>query len=637
MCGIAGLISNERLVVERALAAMNAAQTHRGPDDCGTAILSFGDALLGFAHRRLSILDLSPCGHQPMVHPQTGDQLIFNGEIYNFKELRCELESHGERDFQGHSDTVVLLHALARWGVDCLRRLEGMYAFAFYEAKERRLLLARDPMGIKPLYVAAAAGAFLFASEVRALTATGLVASDLDMAGVAGLLAYGALQHPSTLFEQVRSFPPGSYQIIEPNNDGRNPGSAPAPPQRFWNFPQPRDDLDAGAVVESVRTTLDAAVRDHLVSDVPVGVFLSSGLDSSIVAALAARHTPHLRSFTVGFADEPQFSELSLATETARLLGLEQTEIQIPGGEAERAAVEWLGSMDQPSFDGLNVFIISKAVRAHGITVAISGLGGDELFGGYPSFADVPRLHSAARRLRWIGPRARTTLARAATVFSSQARRQKLVDMMAGSGSIADLYLQRRRAMSDAQLAALGLGADALGLTPSFQRPEAFDHLRIDERDIPWTVSQFESNFYQGNMLLRDGDVNGMAHSLEIRVPVLDQRMLNLMFTVPGRIRLPSGRPDKHLMRAAFSPLLRPALLNQGKRGFTLPIRRWMLGPLRDLCEQGLGSLKATGALRADGIDAVWRQFLAAPETPIWSRAFMLAVLGLYVRRTRSA
>ena len=236
-----------------------------------------------------------------------------------------------------------------------------------------------------------------------------------------------------------------------------------------------------------------------------------------------------------------------------------------------------------------------------------------------------------------MGRGARTTLARAATVFSSHAVRQKLVDMMGGSGSVADLYLQRRRAMSDAQLAALGLRAGALGLTPSFQRPEAFDHLRTDERDILWTVSQLESNFYQGNMLLRDGDVNGMAHSLEIRVPMLDRRILDLMFTVPARIRLPAGRADKHLLRAAFAPLLRPALLNQGKRGFTLPIRRWMLGPLRDLCEQGLGSLKAMGALRADGIDDVWRQFLAAPDSPIWSRAFTLVVLGLYVRRTSAA
>ena len=628
MCGIAGLISDDRLVVERAIGAMNAAQAHRGPNDCGTAILPFGGSLLGLAHRRLSILDLSACGHQPMVHPQTGDQLIFNGEIYNFKDLRRELEALGEQ-FDGHSDTVVLLHALARWGTDALRRLQGMYAFAFYEAKSQRLLLARDPMGIKPLYVARTTGGLLFASEVRALLASGLVDRAFDLHGMAGLLAYGALQHPSTLFAQVRSFPPGSFQYLEP---GDEPFER-RPPQRFWNFPPRRDDLRAGDVVESVRTTLDAAVRDHLVSDVPVGVFLSSGLDSTIIAALAARHTPHLRSFTVGFADEPQLSELPIATETAKLLGLEQTEIQIQGADAQRAATDWLASMDQPSFDGLNVFVISKAVRAHGITVALSGQGGDELFGGYPSFGDVPRLHAAVAKLRWMRPRARAGLARAATMFRSEAVRQKLIDMMAGSGSVVDLYLQRRRAMSNGQLAALGIRAGDLGLTPSFQRPEAFEHLRLDERDTVASVSQLESHFYQGNMLLRDSDINGMAHSLEIRVPVLDQRMLDLMFAVPGHVRLPNGRADKHLLRTAFAPLLRPALLNQAKRGFTLPIRRWMLGPLRDLCEEGLSSLKSRTALRPAGIDAVWEQFLAAPETPIWSRAFMLVVLGLYVRR----
>ncbi len=220
--------------------------------------------------------------------------------------------------------------------------------------------------------------------------------------------------------------------------------------------------------------------------------------------------------------------------------------------------------------------------------------------------------------------------------MKTEAVREKLIDMIGGGGSITDLYLQRRRAMSDGQLAALGINAQDLGLTPGFQRPESFCQLNPeDPQDIVWTVSQLESNFYQGNMLLRDGDINGMAHSLEIRVPVLDQRMVDLMLALPGRVRLPDGRANKHLMRVAFAQHLRPALLNQPKRGFTLPIRRWMVGPLRELCEQGLASLKSLSVLRPQGIDAVWASFLAAPESPIWSRAFTLAVLGLYIRRTK--
>jgi asparagine synthase (glutamine-hydrolysing) len=286
--------------------------------------------------------------------------------------------------------------------------------------------------------------------------------------------------------------------------------------------------------------------------------------------------------------------------------------------------------------DGLNVYIISKAVRAEGITVALSGQGGDELFGGYGSFTDVPRLASMTRRLRFLPRGARGMLASAAAMGRSEAVRQKLGDMLRTNGSVLELYLQRRRAMSDRQLADLGLTAGALGLTPGFLDPAAVAGLPADralEADPVFAVSQLESRFYQANMLLRDGDANGMAHSLEIRVPILDQRVLDLALPLPGAVKLPPGGGTKHLLRVAFAPLLRPALLRQGKRGFTLPIRRWMVGPMRDLCEHGLVSLKQVGLLRPQGIDAVWNAFLDDPESPMWSRAFTLCTLGLYAKR----
>ncbi|HEY1686706.1 MAG TPA: asparagine synthase (glutamine-hydrolyzing) [Tepidisphaeraceae bacterium] len=626
MCGIAGIIGADAELVRKALAAMTLAQAHRGPNDSGENILPFGQRLLGLGHRRLSIIDLSCAGHQPMVHPETGNQIVFNGEIYNFQLMRQDLLSAGDK-FAGHSDTEAMLHAMTRWGPDYVKRLQGMFAFVFYDAKAQTILLARDSMGIKPLYVARENGMLLFASEVRGILASGLVSRALDRQGVASLLAYGAVQQPATLFGSIKSFPPGHYQLI----DSAHFENAPLP-KPYWLPPAPRRDMGETEAVAAVEATLDAAVRDHLVADVPVGVFLSSGLDSTVIAGLAARHTRHLRSFCVGFSDQPDLSELVLAKETAKIFGLDHTEITVNGSDAEQAALEWLAALDQPSVDGLNVFIISKAVHQQGITVALSGQGGDELFGGYPSFTDVPKLKRAMDYLGHLPLPLRSAFASMATFRKSKAVRQKFHDMLATSGSLLELYLQRRRMMSDEQLEALGLDRNQLGMLPGWLPPGALDDFELNG-DSTWCISALESRFYQGNMLLRDSDTNAMAHALEIRVPMLDQRMLDLMFSVPSKVRLPHKRADKHLLRVAFAPLIRPVLARQAKRGFTLPIRRWMLGPLRDLCEHSLISLKRLGILQPEGVDLVWKTFLENPESPIWTRAFNLCVLGLYVRQ----
>ncbi len=634
MCGIAGIIATSETIVRQAVARMSDAQFHRGPNDSGTAVIPFGQRTLGFGFRRLSILDLTPAGHQPMIHPATGNQIIFNGEIYNYKTLRAELEQLGEQ-FIGSGDTEVLLAALSRWGRDGVKRLHGMFAFAFYCAREQSLMLARDSVGIKPLYVATTPDGLLFASEVRAILASQQVSRKLDMQGIAGLLAYGAVQQPRTIFKDIASFPPGCYQVFTAAaND--SPSASSQTPTPYWKFPRPNPSIDRTQAIGAVESTLDSAVREHLASDVPIGVFLSSGLDSTVIAALASKHTSRLRSFTVGFADQPDMSELSLAKDTANLFQLDHTEIQINGNDAEEAAMAWMQSLDQPSVDGLNIYVIARAVRAQGIVVALSGQGGDELFGGYPSFADVPRLRRWMRRMAWMPSPLRIAMCNLATQTKSAAVRQKMADVARTRGGLLDLYFLRRRAMSSDQLAALGVNAEQLGLTDYFIPQSALDGIIVDEADITWSISELESRFYQGNMLLRDGDVNGMAHSLEVRVPMLDQRMLDLMPSIPGNIRLPTPLADKHLMRVAFAPQLRPALLAQRKRGFTLPIGRWMFGPLRDLCEHALINLKSLNILNADGIDQVWNQFLEEPESSIWSRAFTLCVLGMYLKNNHA-
>ena len=406
-------------------------------------------------------------------------------------------------------------------------------------------------------------------------------------------------------------------------------------PCRHWQYPRPNLCVTESEAVARVASTFEDAVRDHLISDVPVGVFLSSGLDSTIVAGLAARHGPDLHSFTVGF-NQQDFSEDRLAAHTARQFGLNHVNIEMSADDAEAATHEWLAALDQPSMDGLNVFIISRAVRRQGIKVALSGQGGDELFGGYPSFRDVPRIQRLVAAMKWMPSSARRGAVALAGMRRSKSSRSKLEDMFGSDGSLCSLALQRRRLFSNQQLGATGIQSGPLGLTDDFQTHEVLDDLDTDSTDPVAAVSQVESSFYQSNVLLRDADANGMAHGLEIRVPFLDRRMLDLVHTIPGKVRLPSGAPGKYLLRQAFAPLLRSELQQQPKRGFTLPICRWMTGPLQSWCEQSLNACNEIGGLRPDGVRAVWKAFLAAPESPIWTRAFALCVLGDYLSRTKA-
>jgi asparagine synthase (glutamine-hydrolysing) len=627
MCGIAGIITQNSDAARGALGRMVAAQTHRGPDDQGQEVFAVGSAWLGLGQCRLSIIDLSEAGHQPMVHGGTGDQIVFNGEIYNFQTLRRELETAGAA-FRGHSDTEVLLEALVHWGPDCIGRLEGMYAFAYYRRSDRKLLLARDPLGIKPLYVACLPDAFLFASEVRAILASGLVPRRLDRQAVAGFLAYGSVPEPLTIHEGIRAFTSGCWQWFDAQSPSQDPLEK---PRRYWQFPQVDHALSERVVIPRLRETLDSAVHDHLVSDVPIGVFLSAGLDSTIVASLAARHTPQLRTFTIGFADQPDLSEAALAAETARRLGTVHTEIQINGKDAEASARRWLDSLDQPSVDGLNTYVISQAVRGQGIVVVLSGLGGDELFGGYSSFGRVPRMEQMVRRLNWLPRWGRTALSSVATIGRPVAVKEKAGDIARTQGSRLELFLQCRRIMSDAQLTTMGLRAAEEGLTPAFLAPTLMQDIEPTSSDQVAGLSQLESRFYMGNTLLRDSDTNGMAHSLEIRVPLLDRRILDLAYAIPGEVRIPGGVNNKHLLRIAFEDHLRPELAARSKTGFTLPIGHWIAGPMRDLCDSAIGQLEEH--LDPAGVKAVWNGFVDGNDRTRWTRPFALCVLGHHVQR----
>ncbi|HVP73098.1 MAG TPA: asparagine synthase (glutamine-hydrolyzing), partial [Phycisphaerales bacterium] len=446
MCGIAGAIGRIEPDIVRAVQAASECQRHRGPDDDG--LWQSGDAgsegaILAF--RRLAIIDLSPEGHQPMRDDATGNVIIFNGEIYNFQELRKELAALGD-SFRSRSDTEVILKAYARWGPSAIVRLRGMFAMAIWDAREKRVLLARDRVGIKPMYLITLdrpgdRQTILFASELRSLLATGLVARRLNPSAVGSYIWNGFVVGPETIIEGVRLLPAGTMALVDPAK-----GSCEL--HRYWDLPEERVAVGRDSI-ERLQHALRVATRQHLVSDVPLGVFLSGGIDSSAVTALAAVEVggDRVRTFNISF-DEAEYDESKHAKSVAEALGTEHTDVRLTQRHFHDQLDDALQSIDQPTFDAINSYFVSRAVREAGITVALAGTGGDELFGGYRSFVDIPRAARISRRLRAVPQVALRGAARGVTRLKvgragevpPQTRWGKLGDVLAARGCLLDLY-----------------------------------------------------------------------------------------------------------------------------------------------------------------------------------------------------
>lgn len=625
MCGICGVVTTGGLPVRDVVEAMMNAMAHRGPDDSGAEVFPVaggGRAAVGF--RRLAILDLSPAGHQPMIHPDTGDTLVFNGEIYNHRELRGELEAKGVR-FRGTSDTEVLLHALAEFGEAALARVQGMYALAFRRATNGSLLLARDPLGIKPLYVATRPDCLLFASEMRALIASGEVSVDVDTGGVAGMLAYGAVQSPRTVFSAIRAFPAGHCRWI----DGSAIGSDAPPPRRFWSFPERTSAAVSGAPAE-VRSLLERAVASHLQADVPLGVFLSAGIDSTVIATLAARASSNVTAFTVGFDAGLGEDEIGIAGQTARSLGLRHVPLVLDVSTMPRRWRSWMETMDSPSIDGFNTWVVSDALAREGVVVGLSGLGADELFGGYPTFWRSPRL---ARSLRRRPVRAALRMARACGFdrwMGRQSSFDKVADIADGSLSDVSVILGYRRVLSDRWLRAFGLERQSLGLDGDWLDGSGGNPAPVFDGDPFNTIARSEAVHYMGDTLLRDTDANSMRHSLEVRVPFLDLPLVDYVSGLPGSLK-GGGPPGKRLLRDACGDLVPSNVIQRKKTGFTLPIGEWMRGAMREFCDASIEMLARRSEVRGDAVRRFWAGFLARPEGMHWSRPLALVVLGNYL------
>lgn len=612
MCGIAGIILNpdqELPDLAARLRAMAAAMRHRGPDDEGIYLAANGRS--GLANRRLAIRDLSPAGHMPMGSADETVWLTYNGEIYNADELRTELETAGYR-FRSHSDTEVILRGYEAWGTAVVPRLRGMFAFAIYDRRAgepaARLLLARDHLGIKPLYYAQTAVAFIFASELKAMLASGLISREVDPAGLVGYLQLGSVPNPRTIYRAVQGLPPASIiqfslaQMRQPQ------------PEPYWELPQDEDaSITPAAAQEQIAALLAEAVRIRLVSDVPLGAFLSGGLDSSAVVALMRRATDGpIRTCSMIFA-EAAYSEAPYARAMAAAVGAEHYERVVTAADLQSELPHILAAMDQPSVDGVNTYFVSQTARQAGLTVALSGLGGDELFGGYPNtFGEAPRVYQGLRAAQAI-PGAAGLASWGIRQFHRHNGWLRLADALQQPASLANAYLARRGLFAPSEVRAL-VRPDVW--QEARQTFDPIQHVAVragapapgsGRNDQMAWVSRAELRTYTHHQLLRDTDVMSMAHSLEVREPLLDVRLVAAMLRLPAAIKqrpAPGLNGPKPLLTAVLGAQLPPIIrARRDKQGFTFPFAVWLQGALAKELLHGAPGLLQPGAvakLRAD-------------------------------------
>ncbi|HEY2544676.1 MAG TPA: asparagine synthase (glutamine-hydrolyzing) [Candidatus Acidoferrum sp.] len=652
MCGICGVaFASGSKEAESRVRAMAAAMRHRGPDEEGFLTGDPRAPGLALGMRRLSIIDLAG-GQQPVWNETRDVAVIYNGELYNYRELRERLAMLGHR-FATQSDTEILVHAWEEWGEESLTELRGMFAFALLDMRGRfatapLLFLARDPLGIKPLYYTQAAEGFAFASEVRALLASGLVPKQISQDALTSYLLFGSVSEPVSLVEGVFSLPPGHRMLLYVPERRRVPRARPwwdpqtAPAARDSRKPK---DLDSAA--KRLRPLLEDAVRAHLVADVPVGLFLSSGLDSGAIAALAGRAQKGIRSFTLSFPGT-SYDESALARKVAERCGTQHTEVPLDGGAMLARIDEAVAGLDQPTMDGINTYFVSWAAREVGLKVALSGLGGDELFAGYASFANTALLQRLTRMAWFVArPLRRATAPLIASLLATRMSRDaagKVVSAWIDPDRLPHPYFYARALFSPDRLARLmeprfrprTVGADGVTLEPTWLG--WLDRAASEARKLEPVAATawMEMRCYMASTLLRDTDSVSMARSLEVRVPLLDTPLVEFVSSLPDAARQRAGT-QKALLVEALTGLLPEEIVGQRKKTFTLPWEEWLRGPLRPRIEASFGNVAPSLApqLRAEGVRNVWSDFLEGKTS--WSRPWALYVLNEWCRQHLAA
>ncbi len=623
MCGITGIVSRsiDPAKAQEALRSMNDAIAHRGPDGEGT--WNNEHAYLG--HRRLAIIDLSDAGKQPMFSYDGRYVLVYNGEIYNYKELRLQLQravqGTNERPyfFSTQTDTEVILAAYMRWGKDCLKYFNGMFAFAIYDKENRTSFIARDRLGIKPLYYTLKDDTLLFASELRAILRSGLVEKKVNREALPDYLQYQTVHAPNTIIEDVKMLLPGHFLWFENNELAEH---------AWWkaekNVNYESEGKSYKEICGDVKNLFYSAVERRLVADVPFGAFLSGGIDSSaVVGAMTQVASQKVQTFSVVF-DEGEFSEAKYSRLVAQKFGTDHHEIKLTPQNFLEQIPEALKAMDHPSGDGPNTYIVSKATRQAGITMALSGLGSDELFGGYDIFKRSYKLEK-----QWwlnLAPRLfRVPAGFALKNFNRTVSAQKIAEIISKPAINFNYSYPVSRQVLDTSSVKRLLGRSDLPMNSVYRFLRLLDFNDKGHRLSKYSLA--EMGTYMQNTLLRDTDQMSMAVALEVRVPFLDYKLVEYVLGVHDKHKYP--HTPKKLLIDSLGDLLPPEIVNRKKMGFVLPWPVWMKHELKELCEHNLANLEEFGINRQE-INNLWNSFLKNDPRAGWSRVWPLVSLGYY-------
>ncbi len=667
MCGICGAVNlNQPDEAISLVRRMTPTMTHRGPDAEG--YFESGPVALGM--RRLSIIDLAG-GHQPIFNEDGTVAVILNGEIYNYRELRDQLWDRGH-SFSTRSDSEVIAHAYEEWGEDCVHHLQGMFAFAVLDQRytgrgqDGTLFLARDRLGIKPLYyyqensnlgllvedweskfvsnqrrddqsadsTAIRSPRFLFASEVRTLLASGVVPRRVSKSSAQSFLLFGSVSEPETLVEGVYSLPPGHRMKIRLGSE-----LLISHPESYWDAGlaaahNGHRKPNAKEATARVRELLEASVRRHLIADVPVGVFLSGGIDSTALAALASQEIGGVHTFTVAF-QEHEFNEAAVARRTSATFNTRHQELMLTSGDMLARLSDAVAALDQPSIDGINTYFVSWAATQAGLKVALSGLGGDEVFGGYNTFQRTPQFQRVKSIGGLVPDRLRAAMAAAVTSegFAPGDAARKIAALWNEPESLPDAYFFSRALFTPPQVSALLKGGEAPANELLWWNWLAASARQARKLDPFTAVSCMETQSYLVNTLLRDTDAMSMAHSLEVRVPFLDHELVEYVTQLPESLKLRKGTP-KALLISALSDLLPVEVVDQTKRGFTFPWASWLKGPLKQKIQNGLAEFSPAleSVLNVDEVRDVWKSYLKGHTS--WSRPWSLYVLNEWAKES---
>jgi asparagine synthase (glutamine-hydrolysing) len=628
MCGIAGFSINGDQQVPRVKGAdiiseMTKALAHRGPD----AENNWNDDQVYLGHRRLSIIDLSESSNQPMHSSDDRYVIIYNGELYNYRELKLELQrvSQGGTDkpyfFKTNSDTEVVIAAYERWGMDCLQKFNGMYAFALYDKVEKKLVIVRDRLGIKPLYYSFKNGQLVFASEVRAILKSGFVSKTINKNSIADYFLYQTVQSPNTIIEDIKMLMPGHYMIYKNHELSM---------QRYWScfdHSKQENKLNYKETTKRVNELLFHAVERRLIADVPFGAFLSGGIDSSAVVGIMSQiSSQKINTFNVSF-DESEFSEAKYAQKIANKFETNHHEIKLKPEDFLDQLPEALMALDHPSGDGPNTYIVSKATKNAGITMALSGLGGDELFAGYDVFKRMLEIDKKAY-LNIFPTWMRKLPAAAIKAKRKSVAGDKIFEVLTqDSISIQLAYGITRKVFSDAQLKSV---LNAVGQKNNLQDFINSVPTTNSQHKLSY-VSELEIGSYMQNVLLRDTDQMSMAVALEVRVPFLDYKLVEYVLSINDEFKFPSS--PKKLLIDSLNGLLPEEIINRPKMGFTLPWKHWLKNELRSFCETNLKLLAKRDFVRNEGLMQLWDSFLKDDKKVSWSRIWHLVVLEDWLQK----